>query len=458
VRELKVCIADDEAEVRRSIIQKIRSVEPEAEIYDVGFGRSALRGICDVDPDLAFLDIRMPEMDGLELLAEVRRNSLRARLVMLSGYHEFEYARRALQLGAMDYLLKPADREQLGRIMREVKSDMDRRLLSDLKAAVREWDGSPIRILDAQAYRAGVWFDPGTFKKVRFAPRGTEDALMEQIRERAVCAFYPNEHTFAAIYQEDVPVPGAFTDKEAFPRVFLKEWERWEASRFFADSPRRHLLPQSDLAKRLHESASRVLSHARAGRLGELEDGLDEWRTYAEQLELPALRKEAAHLMALLDEGLANAHDVVVLEDDKIRYWSRWLLSSPTWDQMAERIRELVLASVQALRSLEEETNVVEQTAAVIRQTPYSQLNLESVAASVGVHPVTLSRLFKKETGMNFVQHLTRYRLEQARSLLISSKKTVKEIAEEVGYSDYRYFCTLFKKEFGTLPRTYRNR
>lgn len=85
-------------------------------------------------------------------------------------------------------------------------------------------------------------------------------------------------------------------------------------------------------------------------------------------------------------------------------------------------------------------------------------MSLESIADVVGVHPVTLSRIFKQQTGMNFVRYLVRSRLQHAQSLLLKTDKKINEISEEVGYVDYRYFRTLFKKEFGCTPSEYRRR
>ncbi|MBW7456965.1 response regulator, partial [Paenibacillus sepulcri] len=70
---MRICVADDEKQVREGIIHKLRDCHPYAEVFDVGFGQSALDKIFAVQPDLLFVDIRMPEMDGLAILQAVKR-------------------------------------------------------------------------------------------------------------------------------------------------------------------------------------------------------------------------------------------------------------------------------------------------------------------------------------------------------------------------------------------------
>jgi YesN/AraC family two-component response regulator len=74
------------------------------------------------------------------------------------------------------------------------------------------------------------------------------------------------------------------------------------------------------------------------------------------------------------------------------------------------------------------------------------------------VHSVTLSRIFKQQTGMNFVKYVVRCRLKRAQHLLLKTDKKIDEISEEIGYIDYRYFRNLFKKEFGLTPSEYRKK
>ena len=83
------------------------------------------------------------------------------------------------------------------------------------------------------------------------------------------------------------------------------------------------------------------------------------------------------------------------------------------------------------------------------------ELSLGSVAEAVGLSPSYLCMLFKKETGRNFSDHLTRVRIRRAKELLCCTNKMVYEVAYDVGFSDYRYFSQIFKKNTGMTPRQF---
>lgn len=73
---------------------------------------SALEVIIETEPDLVLTDIRMPGMNGIDMIRKAREAGVRSVFVVISGYSDFEYARGALKLGALDYLLKPVSYEE----------------------------------------------------------------------------------------------------------------------------------------------------------------------------------------------------------------------------------------------------------------------------------------------------------------------------------------------------------
>ncbi|MDU0204791.1 response regulator [Paenibacillus sp. PFR10] len=110
---LRVLIVDDEELIRTGIARLVEQADAAFQV--IGTCSSAKEAIICLEMqevDLIITDIRMPEMDGLELLVEARRLRPNIFSMVISGYDEFEYARSALKLGVSDYILKPIDRKQ----------------------------------------------------------------------------------------------------------------------------------------------------------------------------------------------------------------------------------------------------------------------------------------------------------------------------------------------------------
>lgn len=130
----KVLIADDEAVVRRGIVNGIDWAALGCIV--VGEAANGLEGI-EVSqqnaPDLIITDVRMPQMDGLSMMTELRRRGSRAHVIVLTAYSDFEYARKAIGFGAEEYLLKPFDNEELIRAVNKVLENE------------RRWNGSTSR-------------------------------------------------------------------------------------------------------------------------------------------------------------------------------------------------------------------------------------------------------------------------------------------------------------------------
>ena len=137
---MKLMVVDDNKQVREGIslgidwneygISKVRAYEDGAKARD---------DLVDYCPDIVIADIRMPNLDGLELLEEVRKENQKCRYILLSAYSEFEYAQKALRLGADDYILKPVKpRELVELVMKNITSLLEMQKESELYYEVYE--------------------------------------------------------------------------------------------------------------------------------------------------------------------------------------------------------------------------------------------------------------------------------------------------------------------------------
>jgi len=135
---MKCIIADDEHLVRFSIQDMLEEIADSGslwfeEIHQAVDGQDLLRQVAAAQPDLVFVDIRMPLVNGLDAIEQGSRLSPHTQWIILTGYAEFDYAKRAIALGALDYLLKPASRADIERVVRLALSHFaDRRAQEQL--------------------------------------------------------------------------------------------------------------------------------------------------------------------------------------------------------------------------------------------------------------------------------------------------------------------------------------
>ncbi|RKD28689.1 response regulator [Lacrimispora algidixylanolytica] len=139
-----IILVDDEEEVRKSIIKKIEWQSAGFHVVgDAENGEDALEKIEILEPDVVLTDIRMPYMDGLLLAEKIRQRYPSMKVVIFSGYDDFEYAQRAIKLNVTEYILKPVNVEELTSILKRIKSNLDleieeKRNLSRLREKYRK--------------------------------------------------------------------------------------------------------------------------------------------------------------------------------------------------------------------------------------------------------------------------------------------------------------------------------
>lgn len=106
-KKIKVLIADDEVEFASTLSTRLQLRNFEAAM--VTSGEAALRAVADNCPNVLLLDMKMPDLDGLEVLAKLKDENPRLKVIILTGHGSFVVGREGMELGAFDYLMKPVD-------------------------------------------------------------------------------------------------------------------------------------------------------------------------------------------------------------------------------------------------------------------------------------------------------------------------------------------------------------
>ena len=133
----RIILVDDEEEVRKGIIRKIDWSSLGFEVVgDAENGAEALERIEQLEPEVVMTDIRMPFMDGLTLTEKIRQKYPSMKVLIFSGFDDFEYAQQAIKLNVTEYILKPVNVEELSEILRRVKQNLDEEISQRRDAAI----------------------------------------------------------------------------------------------------------------------------------------------------------------------------------------------------------------------------------------------------------------------------------------------------------------------------------
>lgn len=156
---LKVLVVDDEAVVRRGIVLGLDWAARDCVLVaEAANGEEGLAAAERCSPNLIITDVRMPRMDGIEMLARLREQGNKARVILLTAYSDFTYAQKALKLGADDYLLKPFRNEDLIAAIDKVRQK-EQALTSPAPSLPLAKGDKSKYVLEALQYIAGHYAD-----------------------------------------------------------------------------------------------------------------------------------------------------------------------------------------------------------------------------------------------------------------------------------------------------------
>ncbi|MFA9464547.1 MAG: response regulator [Velocimicrobium sp.] len=134
-KKWNVLIVDDEFRIGMLVKKLIKWEELGLECVDVvDNGETAYQLILSKSPDIVITDIRMPKVSGLDLISMTKEKKKEVIFIVISGYKEFEYAHRALQYGVTDYLLKPIKEEELNKVLKKNKVELEQNYVKQNEA------------------------------------------------------------------------------------------------------------------------------------------------------------------------------------------------------------------------------------------------------------------------------------------------------------------------------------
>ncbi len=150
----EVLVVEDEDLIRKGLVYTFNWLAYDCVVIgEACNGKEALDMIHKYKPDIVITDIKMPLVDGLEMIASFEKRSFEA--VIISGYAEFEYAKKAIKYDVSDFLLKPIDHAELGKVIEKLTEKIKRKRMMEL-VSERVKDFSDLSILDEVYYFSDV--------------------------------------------------------------------------------------------------------------------------------------------------------------------------------------------------------------------------------------------------------------------------------------------------------------
>ena len=517
----RLLIADDEENIRLGVSVFIQRHCPRWEICgQARDGREALLLANETLPDAILTDITMPHMNGLEFLESLSDVLPEAKLLVLSGYDQFEYAVQAMRLGVSDYLLKPLDTAKLIAVLDRLADELDERTkhydeiaqlrLHTEKQAERELEryfsatlrSEQLPALSEVNQKQLQSFD--RFCCVLCDGIDPNPQLLQQMLEQRL---YGSVHSIhLRIGSPSVPVVVFCIPKQDDSGSFLTlnhtltsaavlyKRETGQTVRFYmgclVSSPER-----LDISYRQCRRAQNYSFPEHTPSVTTYEDV-----QISERLPCPMLPRQvmedipaAVHCgnqnsftlncQALFDwfeaEQIRNAdymricvlslcYSILQLEHSdapgapstyyEFTNFPAEILSASTMQELRSCLENL--ASLYWLRQKNNRVNrrmLADRVDEVVRaRLSDPDFSLDDVAAALFISPNYLRQLFKKETGQTFTEYLTAQRMRYAKMLLGTPEIRVSDAAERAGYADARYFSVSFKKHYHMTPSEYR--
>lgn len=395
----KLVIADDEPKIRRGIENILNWSEFGIEIVgQAEDGEIALEIIKENRPDIILLDINMPFLNGLDLLQKLKEIGNNGIVIIISGYDDFSYAQKALQFNVFDYILKPVSKKNIEEIIIKVTN--------------------------------------------KLIERGKENNYLEWVKRQLA------------------------ENKEVLQKTFFSEWFNnklsdeqvlKEMSFFDIEFGRNIGIMVIKIVEKLNVEVSvrnwsiELLEFAIANILN---DGFKD-------LELKYIfndDKKNIILVSKINEMVWWISIAKKIQKEIYKYLKcNVLIEQASVFNDVFKIKDEYMKIMNRVNEKKKCSSMVLLAIKYIEDNYYlNELSINYISNKLEVTSSYLSKLLKKETGLSFIDYLTKIRIEKAMYIMEDPAVKIYDVAELVGYSNQHYFCRAFKKVVGVSPTEYK--
>lgn len=514
---IKVLLVDDDDFVREGLKETI-------EWDELGFcvvgearnGKQALAILAKEQIDLVVTDIRMPVMDGLELVDHIKKMEIETEVIILTGYDEFDYAKKAINNGVTLYILKPVNTEELLNSLLKIKIKIKKNNESN-KALKNYKENLPVLkqtflmnlvkedMSEVDMNKNLMMFEIAsldmTFYVVDILLKESEHIkqINEILEEQLISDFGDKYHLFRLFEKELCVIvflsnfQNFSTIKNCFKSVLtivqtehgkilsigvgkphvgyknMKEAyiEAAEATNYRVVMGWGNVLCLEELRKRPKalmvysgQDISEVVDEFKNGNYNKGKAILrGKYRRFIEEgiVNIDYIRKFSLQVLFEIDLKVLKPNIGLdeILGVDFLP--NKELHELDTIELMRDFMEKITTEIVEYLTNCSKNRyrKEVAEAITIIEKEYKSDLSVENVAENLFISSSHFMHIFKKETGMSFNEYLLKFRFEKAKELLSTRNYKVHDICKMVGFNDPKYFSKIFKRETGVTPKQY---
>jgi len=512
---MRIVIVEDEIRIREGIIKLIKKVNADHDIIgEAENGIDGLRLISQTKPDLIITDIKMPDMDGLEMLSHLKEMHISVRAIVLSAYSEFSYAQQAITLGVSEYLLKPISVGSLTQSLQNIEIQLiqeknykkDRlEVLQSLETVFHSIllggmsvDAELIEFL-SRTYRLSANSDfifipvyLGSNYDRYYDRMGKE--LHDILRKKKCLEYrlleipqnkilllilysYTNEHDLERWFQNSVLVQlrrgkiyracfgwtsfsGISNMKSSLYTLLQNmDWNIVLGDDVIISYPKVTQILTIPLSYPLDtENQMRVALCAMDSK--KIEAAMHNFCQYFKNGSLYS-PKEIKESYVRFIWSIINVTKEINYNQYKLIQQHEFLqniMSATTNAELDLTIKDLISFLTKGIIGDSSGNLTVQRAKSMVHEFYDQGITLDEIALKLNITPEYLGTQFHKEVGVNFSSYIKNYRIKKAKELIIGTHLKLYEVADKVGYSDSKYFSQVFKECTGQLPTEYRKR
>ncbi|SHM98546.1 response regulator transcription factor [Gracilibacillus kekensis] len=487
---LKVLIIDDEPLIREGLASVIDWNSYGFEIAGIAEnGKMGLKSIRSFQPDVVFVDIRMPGLNGIEMVKQAKQEGFTCKFIVLSGYSNFAYAQQSIRLGMESYLLKPVDEEELISLIQSIRHKcLKEQLLSTQKSEYESFSEKEewIKYITGQSFDhkslkqyEDKWFHLASLTFYKNYDKSLIEKKLKLLGRMVFQWFWSDQTLYLLLNKINVDL----LKKQLLH--FSMEIKQPHQIQLLQEVKTTDELPQAynDLQSLITQSYSYgnqlILSETDLAQKSLLEMDMNDWITdvcrsieFENTLQLDGYFKQLeTYYQSHKFEKQRVITEVIELTKDIYQklIQNNQDISPPTNEEMAT-----IVCEAQNLQSLLEATrmrlsntaneingfvcnaeNTIEKIVEYVEKYYYKELSIKVIADLFNYNRSYLGKKFKKQTGSYFHHFLDNVRMENAKQLLLENGWKVYEVSEKVGYTNYDYFYKKFKKYTGVSPKKF---